>query len=153
MKTVEIHGLTVQGLRVRTCNADEMQPETARIGPLWANFASQIAPHMAPGAQAYGVYHHYESDVHGAFDVLAGASALRPQLGAASTLACVDMASGLYLVFDASGKPPQAVVEAWETVWRYFADASCPYRRMYTTDFERYGPNGEIEVFIAVVPS
>ena len=53
MKVIEINGLTVQGLVVRTRNADEARPSTARIGSLWAEFGQQIAPRLAPGALAY----------------------------------------------------------------------------------------------------
>lgn len=81
MKVIEINGLTVQGLVVRTRNADEAQPSTARIGSLWAEFDQQIAPRLAPGALAYGVYHHYESKADGFFDVLAGADAQFLPLG------------------------------------------------------------------------
>ncbi len=150
MKIIEFKGLTVQGVRVRTCNADEMQAATARIGPLWADFGAQIAPLMTPPAQVFGVYHRYESDAHGAFDVLAGAHALKPAATDALALARVDIAAGRYLVFAAAGAMPQAVIDAWARIWRYFADPHCPYQRAYTTDFERYTDEGLVEIFIAV---
>ena len=150
MKPVEIKGLSVQGLSVRTCNADEMQADTARIGPLWADFAAKMAPHLAPGARVYGVYHCYESDANGAFDVLAGTDALMPTETSAQMLVRVDIQAGHYLVFDAPGPMPQAVIDAWGRIWRYFVDPHCPYQRAYTTDFERYGAEGLIEIFIAV---
>ena len=153
MKTVEIPTQAVQGLSVRTRNADEMQADTARIGPLWADFAAQIAPHLAQGARVYGVYHRYESDAHGAFDVLAGADALLSTAGDAVALRRVDMAPGPYLVFDAPGALPQAVVDAWARIWRYFDDPLCPHQRAYTTDFECYAPDGLTTICIAVMPS
>lgn len=150
MKPVEIKGLSVQGLSVRTRNADEMHAATARIAPLWGDFGAQVAPFMAPAAQAYGVYHRYESDANGAFDVLAGSDALMPDTTSAHALARVDIQAGRYLVFDAPGPMPQAVIDAWGRIWRYFVDPHCPYQRAYTTDFERYGAEGLIEIFIAV---
>lgn len=153
MKVIEINGLTVQGLVVRTRNADEAQSSTARIGSLWTEFGQQIAPRLAPGALAYGVYHHYESNADGFFDVLAGADAQLPPLGDAPELTRVDIANGPYLVFEAPGAMPQAVIEAWGRIWRYFADSKCLYQRAYTTDFERYQPDGQIDIFIAVLPS
>lgn len=150
MKTMDINGLVVQGLVVRTCNADEMQSDTARIGALWADFGVHIASRMAPGARVYGVYHRYESDAQGAFDVLAGTDALMPAADNAIALSRVDIAAGPYLVFGAPGAMPQAVVEAWGRVWRYFSDPLCPHKRAYTTDFECYGPDGRTEIFIAV---
>lgn len=153
MKTVEIQGLTVQGVCVRTCNTDEMHAATARIAPLWGRFGVQVAPFMAPAAQAYGVYHRYESDANGAFDVLAGSDALVPGMADAKALARVDIPAGRYLVFDAPGAMPQAVIDAWGRIWRHFADPLCPDQRAFTTDFERYGTEGLIEIYIAVVPA
>ena len=152
MKVIEINGLTVQGLVVRTRNADEAQPSTARIGALWAEFGQQIAPRLAPGALAYGVYHHYESNADGMFDVLAGADAQSAPFGDALGLTRVDIANGPYLVFEAHGAMPQAVIEAWGRIWRYFADSKCLHQRAYTTDFERYQADGQIDICIAVLP-
>lgn len=151
MKIVEVKGLRVQGLSVRTRNADEMQADTARIGKLWADFGVQVAPHTAATGQVYGVYHGYESDAHGAFDVLAGTDALTPAARDVPSLTRVDIQAGRYLVFDAPGAMPQAVVDAWARIWRYFADPQCPHQRAYTTDFERYSAQGRAEIFIAVV--
>lgn len=153
MKMVKISGLTVQGLVVRTRNADEAQPSTARIGALWAEFGQQIAPRLAPGALTYGVYHHYESNADGMFDVLAGADGQSPSLEDSLELTRVDIAHGSYLVFEAHGALPQAVIEAWGRIWRYFANPECEHRRAYTTDFERYQAEGQIAIYIAVLPS
>lgn len=153
MKMVEINGLTVHGLVVRTRNADEAQPSTARIGALWAEFGQQIAPRLAPEALTYGVYHHYESNADGMFDVLAGADAQLPSMEGARELTRVDIANGPYLVFETHGAPPQAVIEAWGRIWRYFADLECLHHRAYTTDFERYQVDGQIDIYIAVLPS
>ena len=150
MTTVEIQGFNVQGLHIRTCNADEMQPSTARIGPLWRDFASEVAPRMAPAAQVYGVYHRYESDANGAFEVLAGTDALLQPSEDAVELSLCEIQSGSYVVFEATGVMPQAVIDAWGRIWRYFADPQCPHQRAYTTDFERYGTAGRIDIFIAV---
>lgn len=150
MKTMDINGLVVQGLVVRTCNADEMQSDTARIGALWADFGVHIASRMAPGARVYGVYHGYESDAQGAFDVLAGTDALMSAADGATALTHVDLEPGPYLVFEAPGAMPQAVVEAWGRIWRYFSDPLCPHKRAYTTDFECYSADGRTEIYIAV---
>jgi predicted transcriptional regulator YdeE len=153
MKIAEIETRAVWGLSVRTRNADEMQAATARIGRLWSDFAAQIAPHLAQGARVVGVYHRYESDAQGAFDVLAGTDALPSAAGDSLALSRIDIAAGQYLVFDAPGAMPHAVVDAWSCIWRYFADPLCLHRRAYTTDFECYSPDGVTEIFIGVRPS
>lgn len=153
MKTVEIETRAVWGLSVRTRNADELLADTARIGPLWADFAAQIAPHLTQGTRVYGIYHGYESDAQGAFDVLAGTDVVPPAKGDSFALTRIDIAPGTYLVFDAPGTMPQAVVDAWTCIWHYFADPLCPHQRTYTTDFECYAPDGLTEIFIGVRPS
>ena len=70
----------VAGIAVRTTNAAEADPASARIGPLWDRFFSESWEHKLPppGAdgRVFGVYSGYASDQHGAFDVTAGG--LRP---------------------------------------------------------------------------
>lgn len=154
MEIVEVQRLHIQGVSVRTRNADEADPERACIGALWADFAVQVAPHTAQGAVTYGVYHHYESDANGAYDLLAGSDALeKNEQTAAQPWQGVTICAGSYGVFQVSGAMPQAVMAAWGRVWAYFADPHCPYQRAYTTDFERYGPDGVVEIFIALAAS
>ena len=43
LKTVE--PFTVAGLQVHTRNADEQQPDTAKIGPMWHQTRSWNKPH------------------------------------------------------------------------------------------------------------
>ena len=63
----------VAGIAVRTTNAVEADPASARIGPLWDRFFSESWEHRLPppGAdgRVFGVYSGYASDQHGAFDV------------------------------------------------------------------------------------
>jgi predicted transcriptional regulator YdeE len=151
MKTMEIKGLTVQGVMVRTRNADEVQTETVRIGKLWNDFASQVVPRMSPDAQVYGVYYGYESDASGAFNVLAGCDKDLALDANGQAWACVNLSPGSYLVFKSRGAMPQALVTTWFEIWSYFADPQCPHQRAYTTDFEYHCETGAVDVHIALV--
>ena len=151
MNIVKVQELQIQGLSVHTCNADEAQPDRARISALWADFALRVAPNMAHGATVYGVYHRYASDVNGAYELLVGTDALQQKAKtSAQPWPVVNIQAGSYGVFQAHGAMPQAVIEAWGHVWAYFADPHCPYCRAYTTDFERYGSDGVVDIFIAL---
>jgi predicted transcriptional regulator YdeE len=151
MKIMEVHEQRIEGLRVRTSNADEADAARARIGALWADFAAQVAPHSAPGAVTYGVYHHYASDAQGAYDVLVGLDASQASAPTdRSGWGVVQIQSGPYAVFQAHGPMPQAVIEAWQRVWAFFAQPQCPHRRAYTTDFERYAADGAVDIHIAL---
>jgi predicted transcriptional regulator YdeE len=118
---------------------------------LWAEFAAQVVPHLAVGAVTYGVYHRYASDSNGAYDLLVGGDVLTPHATIdAQTGSVIDIQEGPYAVFRAQGAMPNAVIEAWGRVWAHFAEPNCPDQRAYTTDFERYGPDGVVDICIAL---
>jgi predicted transcriptional regulator YdeE len=148
MTPISLPALHLTGLCVRTCNADEMQAGTARLGRLWADFAQRVAPHLTSDSVVYGVYHHYASDQHGAYDVLAGAQSLAAD--APTDLARLTEPAGRYLVFEAQGPVPQAALQAWSAVWAYFADPHCPHRRAFTADLERYDGPDRVSVCVAL---
>jgi len=151
MNVVEFQGLRINGLSVRTCNADEAHPDRSRIGALWADFAVQVAPYIAHDAVTYGVYHQYESDMNGAYDLLVGSDAIQQNaVTDAPPWQAVNIPAGSYGVFRAHGAMPQAVMEAWGRVWAYFSDPQCAHQRAYTSDFERYGPAGVVDIHIAL---
>ncbi len=138
----------VTGFSLRTKNADEMNPSTAKIGQLWEKFYTEAYPKLTSDSKVYGVYTHYESDATGAFDVIACADTLQPSMF--NDAIPLSIASGNYLKFSATGTLPQAVIELWEQVWHYFSASNCPHTRAYTTDFEYYKSDNEVEIFIAL---
>lgn len=145
MNINETQEITVTGIAVRTKNADEMSPATAKIGSLWETFYSQFGPQLSQSSQVYGLYTNYESDHTGEFDVAACASSLD-----IDDLGEFKIPAGKYLVFHEAGAMPQAVIDLWGKVWDYFASQDCEHVRTFTTDFERYINQDEIEICIAV---
>lgn len=129
--------IDVGGLSVRTTNAEEANPATGRIPTLWGRFFGEnvmgVTPNRDPSElRNFGVYSAYESDAQGAFDVTAGV--------AVTDGATVRIEAADYLVFDATGPMPQAVIAAWVQVWQYF-QAHPEIKRSYRSDFEAYtGP-------------
>lgn len=157
MQAVEMKSFTVHGLSVRTKNANEMQPATAKIGQLWGDFYQHIIPKLKVASLSYGVYSQYESDFNGEFDVLAGAdSASVMDAADREGLDSVVITAGTYLVFSKKGAMPQAVIEAWGDVWAYFSAKDCPHQRAYSTDFEQYrsmsemSEMSEVDIYIAI---
>jgi len=145
---------TVLGLRTRTTNALETDAATARIPGLWHRWfagggAAQLSG-SAPHAASYGLYHAYESDHRGAYDLVVGAampSTATPPPG----FTRVDVPAAPYLVFRGIGARPAIVIQTWATVWEYFANHS-DVRRAYTMDFERYDPaqGDQVDIYIAI---
>jgi predicted transcriptional regulator YdeE len=148
MKLVEINEKWISGLSARTTNAKEMNPATGKIGPLWKEFDEKVEVDYKNGNRVYGVYFNYESDATGEFSVLAGTDQLH--VNSTAKLETIVIKRGKYLVFTEKGDIPKIVFETWGKIWEYFADKNAKYKRLYTTDFEYYINQNEIEVHIAV---
>ena len=146
IKKVEIESTIVKGLQVRTKNADEMNPETQKIVPLWGRVFNEMLPTLDEGATVYGVYHNYESDADGEYDVLVGADAIN----ATDEMKSVELHAGKYLMFQVKGELPQAIIDTWIQAWAYFEDPSIDEKRAYKTDFELYKSADEVEIYIGV---
>jgi len=140
----------VSGLTIRTKNHDERSPETAKIGAIWSLFLSKGVigriPNRLPDAPVIGVYSAYESDANGSYNVTAGVPVSAP----VPDFDCVEIAEGNYLVFEARGAMPDAVVQTWESIWAYFAEHP-DVQRTYLTDFEAYCGADEVRIHIGVV--
>ena len=146
IQKVEVQSKRVTGLQVRTKNANEMNPETQKIAPLWGRFYSEVFPALDEGATVYGVYHNYASDAQGEFDVLVGAD----KLDVTEEMESVELQAGKYLMFPVKGELPQAIIDTWMQIWAYFEDPSIDERRAYETDFELYKSADEVEIYIGV---
>ncbi|WP_336346837.1 GyrI-like domain-containing protein [Pseudomonas monsensis] len=149
LKRQQIDAFTVSGLRVRTDNAAEHSTESAKIGPMWRQFfagaLTEIIPDQQAGSPVYGVYSAYESDASGAFDVTAGVAVDKPAGGYES----VEIEAGDYLVFEAHGQMPDAVISTWGKVWTFFND-NPQIQRRYATDFEAYTDPESVSIHIGV---
>ncbi|MET3132096.1 putative transcriptional regulator YdeE [Oxalobacteraceae bacterium GrIS 1.11] len=148
-KTTHIAAFFVSGLSVRTMNRDEFNQEIAKIPGLWAQFVSSkladTIPGRLPETPIYGVYSHYDSDATGFYDVTAGVAvgALAPDF------AGVEIAEGEYLVFDAMGPMPAALIQAWDGIWKYF-EQHPQVRRSFLTDFEAYCGAEKVQIHIGI---
>ena len=150
MEIVKFAGKTIKGISTRTTNANEMTPETAKIGALHQKFDANVEVNYKDGARVYGVYYDYESDASGEFSVLAGADDI-----ASSKIALqeINLPAGDYLVFSGKGEMPQAVIDTWMQVWDYFSEGNqSKYQRAYTTDFEYYKNEDEVAIYISTIP-
>ena len=135
---------------MRTTNAQEMSGDSGKIGPLWNQFM-QGGPESIPGVTdpdaIYAVYHDYESDASGAYDLTLGKS-VHPEAPAPEGMSRIHIPTARYLVFTADGNSPEEIMAAWRSVYDYF-DGQMEQRRAFTFDFEQYSPAG-IELYIAI---
>lgn len=150
MRVAKIEEKMIYGISIRTKNADEMNPQTAKIGAVWQKFDETVDVDYKGGERVYGVYYNYESDANGEFDVLAGYETSNEKLES------IKIETGKYLVFNKIYKENndnsrvQAVIETWGEIWEYFANENSQYKRAYKTDFEYYKNQNEIEIYISI---
>lgn len=144
-------GFRVAGPKTRTRNADEADPSTAKIGSLWQEYLGRGGPAgVAGGLDApvtVAVYTEYESDHTGEYTLRLGAPAVSVDADTETT----EVPDGSYLMFEATGPLPGALVEAWQRIIAYF-EGSTPYRRVYKADFELHDHStpGRVEVYVGV---
>ncbi|WGS45169.1 GyrI-like domain-containing protein [Burkholderia sp. JSH-S8] len=148
-KVAHISHFTVSGLTVRTTNRDESNQETAKIPGLWGQFfSSGLAdniPNRLPDTPIYGVYSAYESGATGFYDLTAGVSVNPPDRDFKN----IEIAEGKYLVFEARGPMPAAVIQTWGAIWAYF-DQHPQVQRSFRSDFESYCGPDEVRIHIGV---
>lgn len=129
------------GLHVVTNNADEQNPNTAKIGPLIQRYLSENVsariPHRENPGVLYSVYTDYESDYQGNYTYLIGEEVFSFE-DAPSDCRCVIVPTSQYQRFTTpAGKMPDIVIQAWQSIWSMSAEALGGTRR-YLADFEVY---------------
>ena len=122
---------------IRTHNIKENTSE--KIGQLWQNNFAKL-PQNDP---YYGVYLNYESDFTGYYDV-AVAQESKPE-NSSSTIEIEDLA--WYEIFPTTGK---SVVQTWQHIWN--KEKQGLLKRAYKVDFEKYYPNGKVDIYISIRP-
>ncbi|NRD77082.1 effector binding domain-containing protein [Bacillus sp. BRMEA1] len=110
-----------------------------KITDLWKEASSQL---NSQEIIAYGVYHDYESNYKGDYSL----SIAIEESEAESLLEIPD--NGKYEIFNVNTGEEQGIINTWKKIWEL--EEAGTLERAYTFDFEKYFPNGEIEVHIAI---
>ena len=122
---------------IRTHNTKENTAE--KIGQLWQNNFAKLTKNEP----YYGVYLNYESDFTGYYDV-AVAQENKPE-GSFSTIEIEDLT--LYEIFPTNC---ESVVQTWQHIWN--KEKQGLLKRAYKVDFEKYYPNGKVDIYISICP-
>ncbi|AQZ69846.1 transcriptional regulator, AraC family [[Actinomadura] parvosata subsp. kistnae] len=150
MNVTERAELLVVGFAVRTTNVDEMDPARAKLPVLWQRAGAPGAFAHVPGRvdeNLYAVLTDYESDHHGAYTQIVG-TAVRTVPRLPEGMVAVRVPGGQSLKLEVRGPLPQALVEAWQSVWKHTESGGTP-PRAFTTDLEVHHPDG-VDLYIAV---
>lgn len=151
---VSLFGKYIVGWEVRTSNRDEAKPKKAKIPGVWERareeeIAGQI-PHATDADVLLGAYTRYQSDDSGPYSLIVGME-VSDLDEVPKGMTGITVRAQEYVVFTSSGEMPQAVMDGWAAVWKYFSETTA-LTRAFTTDFEMYdsAKPGKVEIYIAV---
>jgi predicted transcriptional regulator YdeE len=133
--------LTVLGIHARVSNA---APE--KIGDLWRKFhalgdAKSIETRLNDAV--YSVYCEYEGDFTAEYTVLIGC-AVDADAAVPEAMKKIKIEAGKFAVFEPVGELPRSLWETWAKIWQTQLD------RRYEADFDRYGSDGKVTVYVGV---
>ena len=123
----------------RTNNFNDEQIMT-KIKTVWEEASQHLGQHQ--NCTKYGVYYDYESDYKGDYSL---GIAIEERCGE-SVITIPE--SEKYEVFKVDTSNEHGIIKAWKEIWAQ-AEAG-ELKRAYSNDFEKYYPNGEVEIHIAI---
>lgn len=109
-----------------------------KIGDMWT---VSLSDKLTDKKILYGVYYEYESNYKGDYTL-----AIAIEDKSEDSLSIPDNVE--YEVFKVNTDKEQGILNAWNKIWK--KEENNQIKRLYTYDFEKYYPNGEIDIFIAV---
>ncbi|NWL89637.1 AraC family transcriptional regulator [Paenibacillus sp. 79R4] len=110
----------------------------SKITGVWQSI--QARPEVA-NTVIFGVYHNYESNYKGDYDLSIATSSF-------STTNKLTISEQGYEIFKVDSSKDNGVFETWQQIWALEENGELD--RAYTFDFEKYDINGEIEIYIAI---
>lgn len=90
----------------------------------------------------YGLYHEYESDYKGDYTLCVA-------IESKDESSIVIPNDTKYEIFKVDPDKEQGVFNTWNEIWT--KEESGQLNRAYTFDFEKYYPDGDVAIFIAVI--
>jgi len=134
-KIISLPEIKVIGIEVKTTNQNNKAQTD--IPALWQKFYSQNILSRIPNKldnQIVCLYTNYEGDFTKPYSVIIGCK-VKKLTTIPNTLASKTVPAAKYIVLEAKGELPQAILKAWEKVW------ASDIIRSYTNDFEIYFNN------------
>lgn len=129
------------GIKVRTCNKDELDIKTAKIMPcVQKYFMQQVAqniPNRTNNGVTYCAYTEYESDYRGDYTFFIGEE-VSSFGGPITELDNLVIPKQNYIKFTTeTGAMPHIVIDSWNKIWQ-MSPQDLGGVRSYRTDFEIY---------------
>ena len=156
---VEVGEKKLIGITIRTNNADEMNPDVAKIatlaGTYWSNGLAEKIPNRSNLNVTFSVYTDFDSDETGEYTYLLGEEVNSIEEVPEGFTSHVIPAGHFQRFTTAAGKMPNIVIDAWKNIWQ-MTPQEIGGQRQYHSDYELYDqraadPNRTIlDIFIGV---
>ena len=147
------------GITARTSNAQEMNPETAKIGNAMQKFfgssmQEQILRRKNPGT-VFAVYTDYESDEHGHYTYFLGEE-VNDFENIQQGFETLTIPAQTYVKFTSDpGQMPAVCIDMWQKIWK-MSLSDLGGKRAYIADFEVYDErsqdpqNAVLDIYIGI---
>lgn len=130
-----MHLKIIHSIRTNNFNDEHV---TQKINDMWKSASSELSEHEG---STYGLYHEYESDYKGDYTLsVAIEGTNEPSIKIPNHT--------IYQVFKVDKDAEQGILNTWSEIWNMEKEGQL--ERAYTHDFEKYKPDGAIEIYIAV---
>lgn len=155
----QLSEIKLVGITVRTSNAQEMNPKTAKIGATMQKFfgnlmQEQILRRKNPGT-VFAVYTNYESDEHGYYTYFLGEE-VNDFENIQQGLETLAIPAQTYVKFTSnSGQMPAVCIDMWQNIWK-MKSADLGGKRAYIADFEVYDERSQnpdravVDIYIGI---
>lgn len=110
-----------------------------KIKNLWTEVMKKIKDKK--DMALYGVYTEYESNYRGDYTLFIGSEE-------AESKEELIIEEDKFHIFNVDTSKENGVAETWQKIWNLEKDKKI--NRAYTVDFEKYYPDGKIEIYIAL---
>ena len=122
---------------IRTNNFND-EDVMQKIMEMWQNASADLSGHKG---NTYGLYYAYESDYKGDYTL---GVAIKKECDSSITIP----ADTKFEIFKVDADDEQGIINMWNDIWNKEEEGKL--NRAYTYDFEKYYPDGNIDIYIAV---
>ena len=159
-KLVERDEIKIMGLKIRTNNKIEFNPETSHISKLVNNYFTENLAHnikhrISPN-KTYSIYSEYESDESGEYSYFLGEEVSDFTHQDLSLFTALTIPKQRYLCFTTEkGALPDIIIQSWQSIWQ-MDEETLKGKRNYIADFEIFDErcknpkDAEVDIFVGI---
>ena len=122
---------------IRTNNFND-ENVMQKIMEMWQNTSAYLSDHKG---DTYGLYYEYESDYKGDYTL---GVAIKKESDSSITIP----SDTKFEIFKVDADEEQGIMNTWKDIWN--KEKKGELDRAYTFDFEKYYPDGKIDIYIAI---